>query len=206
MKHIKYFNEAIVNYKTDNLSEFESVILKEKMPVSFDKIKEIGEKYNIEVVDYDTFYKELPNDQRKYAPPKDVPAFAMVNRTTNNPRVILNVKYVTYELLEHCLHMLKHENVHVGQMNRKIDKSGGEFMGSVKDMKSYFSNKDEVMAFSQSISDMIMQQRPRSIEDAISKININPIYRDICRHVDRDILNRYRKYIYLYLENEFSNQ
>ncbi len=204
MKHIKYFNEAIVSYKTDNLSKFESDILKEKLP-SFEKVKEIGDKYNIEVVNYDTFYKDLPNDQqRKDAPPINTPAFAMVNRNTNNPRLVLNVQFLTSGLISHCLHMLRHENVHVGQIDRKVDKLGGEFMGNVKDTKSYFSNKDEVMAFSQSISDMIMQQKPVSIEAAMGKVKSNPLYMDICKHVDKQILNRYRKYIYLYLEDEFT--
>lgn len=204
MKYIKYFKESIINYKSVNLSNFEADILKEKLP-SFEKIKEIGNKYNIEVVDYDTFYRELPNDQQRKDAPKDVPAFAMVNRNTNNPRLVLNVKYLTNNLVRHCLHMLKHENIHIGQIDRKINKSIGEFMGDVKDMKSYFSNKDEVMAFSQSISDMIMQQNPKSISDAISKIKKNPLYMDISRHVDKNILNRYKKYIYLYIENEFKN-
>jgi hypothetical protein len=81
-----------------------------------------------------------------------------------------------------------------------------EFLGDVRDLKKYFSNKDEVMAFSQSISDMIMGRGPKNLKDAIQRIKNNELYNDIKKHVDEEILKRYQKYIFLYLEKEFENE
>lgn len=99
--------------------------------------------------------------------------------------------------------MLKHENIHIQQYGKKKVPEAGEFMGNISNKKEYFSNKDEVMAFSQSISDMIMDQNPKDINDAIRKLKFNPLYKDIQKSVDIEILQRYKKYIYLYLEKEF---
>jgi hypothetical protein len=210
MKYLKGFNEAIVYYETDNIKSFYDELsnkIETSKILTVEDVKEVGDKNDIEVVDYDTFYTELPSDQmRKDAPPKGIPAFAMVNPNTHKARLILNVSKVDKRLLDFAYHMLKHENVHVGQIGRKKDKTKGEFLGNIKDKKAYFSNKDEVMAFSQSISDMIMDQSPSSMEEAMKMLPRNPIYRDVSRSVDVDILKRYRKYIFLYLEKEFEKK
>ena len=74
-----------------------------------------------------------------------------------------------------------------------------------KKQKDYFSNKEEIMAFSQSICDMIMRFNPKSMESAIKLLNRNPLFLDIKKSVDNNILNRYKKYVFLYLEKEFEN-
>lgn len=202
MKHLRRFNEAIVEWETDNIKSFYNE-LKEKRNISFSDMKEVGDKNDIEVVDYDTFLNELPTEQmRKDAPPKGIPAFALVNPVTHKARIVLNVACVDGHLLDHIYHMLKHENVHIGQISKKKDKSKGEFMGDIRDTKAYFSNKDEVMAFAQSVSDMIMSKNPRSLEDAIKMIDRTPLWRPI-KSTDEKTQKRYKKYIYLYLEREF---
>ena len=210
MKYLKGFNEAIVDYETDNIKSFYDELsnkIETSKILTFEDVKEVGDKNDIEVVNYGTFYTELPSDQmRKDAPPKGIPAFAMVNPNTHKARLILNVTQVDKRLLDFAYHMLKHENVHVGQIGRKKDKTKGEFLGDVRDKKAYFSNKDEVMAFSQSISDMIMSQNPNSMEEAMKMLPRNPIYRDVSRSVDVDTLKRYRKFIFLYLEKEFEKK
>jgi hypothetical protein len=210
MKYLKGFNEAIVDYETDNIKSFYDELcdkIKTSKVLTFDDVKEVGDRNDIEVVDYDTFHTELPTDQmRGDAPPKDIPAFAMVNPNTHKARLILNVPQMDKRLLDFAYHMLKHENVHVGQIGRKKDKTKGEFLGDVRDTKAYFSNKDEVMAFSQSISDMIMGNNPSSMEEAMKMLPRNPIYRNVVNSVDKDILKRYRKYIFLYLEKEFEKK
>jgi len=210
MKYLKKFNEAIVDYETDNIKSFYDELSKKietSNILTFQDVKEVGDRNDIEVVDYGTFYTELPSDQmRRDAPPRGIPAFAMVNPNTHKARLILNVSQVNKRLLDFTYHMLKHENVHVGQIGRKKDKTKGEFLGDVRDKKAYFSNKDEVMAFSQSISDMIMSQNPNSMEEAMKMLPRNPIYRDVLKSVDVNTLKRYRKYIFLYLEKEFEKK
>ena len=213
MKHLKRFNEAIVEWETDNikalyqeLKDKLSNLPRLKYTLSFDDIKEVGEKHDIEVVNYDTFLNDLPNEQmKKDAPPAVVPAFALVNPTTHKARIVLNTNKVDKRLLDFIYHMLKHENVHVGQKMRKKDKSSGEFMGDISKTKEYFSNKDEVMAFAQSVSDMVMDQKPKTMEEAIKMIERTPLWRPI-QTVDEKTKKRYKKYIYLYLEREFEKR
>ena len=78
-------------------------------------------------------------------------------------------------------------------------------MGDISKTKEYFSNKDEVMAFAQSVSDMIMDMNPKSLEEAIKMINRTPLWRPI-QKVDEKTKKRYKKYIYLYLEREFEKR
>lgn len=207
MRYLKKFNEAIVDYETDNIKSFYDELsdkIKTSKFLTFQDLLEVGDENDIEVVNYETFQKELPSDQMRLDdPPKHTPAFALVNPNTHKARLVINVKKIDQRLLDFAYHMLKHENVHVGQIGRKKDKSKGEFLGDVKDTKAYFSNKDEVMAFSQSISDMIMNQNPKNIQYAIKMLPRNHLYRDILNSVDTNTLKRYRKYIFLYLEREF---
>jgi hypothetical protein len=213
MKHLKRFNEAIVEWETDNIKAFYQE-LKDKLSnlprlkytLSFDDIKEVGEKHDIEVVNYDTFLNDLPTEQmKKDAPPRGVPAFGLVNPVTHKARIVLNTNTIDQRLLDYVYHMLKHENVHVGQKSRKKDKSAGEFLGDVTKTKEYFSNKDEVMAFAQSVSDMVMDMYPKSLEQAIKMIDRTPLWRPI-QTVDEKTKKRYKKYIYLYLEREFEKR
>lgn len=210
MKHLKLFKEAIVDWETDNIKSFYnelkdrlSNLPKLQYAISFNDLKEAGENHDIEVVDYDTFLNDLPTEKmKKDAPPRGVPAFGLVNPTTHKARIVLNVNKVDKRLLDFIYHMLKHENVHVGQKSRKIDKSAGEYLGDVTKTKEYFSNKDEVMAFAQSVSDMIMDMNPKSMKDAIKMIERTPLWRPIST-TDEKTKRRYKKYIYLYLEKEF---
>jgi hypothetical protein len=206
--NIKKFNEAIIEWETDNIKNFyydAKEIISKNRKIEFNELKNIGDKYDIEVVDYDTFHSELPNDQmRKDAPPKGaVPVFALVNRVTEKARIVIQSTRIDIGVLDMAYHMLKHENVHIGQIKRKQGKGDGEFLGDVRDLKSYFSNKDEVMAFSQSIVDQIMGKNPKSLEEAKSELKYVRIWSDIKRNVDEKIKKRYIKYIFLYLEKEF---
>lgn len=211
MKHLKRFNEAIINYESDNIKAFyndlENIWLnlpKSEFIIKSDKVVEIGEKHGIEVVDYDKFYKELPESEKKTAPPSGV-TFALINPINNKPRVVLgNAKSgIDKRILDHIYHMLKHENVHIGQISRQKKRPEGK-LSDPNDKKLYFSDKMEIMAFAQSISDMLMDENPKSVKDAIKGLNYNPLWRDIkSAKVDKEVLNKYKKYIYLYLEKEF---
>ena len=206
MKHLKRFNEAIVEWETDNIKSFYQELNNKKLPLSFNDIKEVGEKHDIEVVNYDTFLNDLPTEQMKAdAPPRGVPAFGLVNPITHKARLVINTNTIDKRLLDFIYHMLKHENVHVGQKSRKKDKSAGEYLGDVSKTKEYFSNKDEVMAFAQSVSDMVMDQKPKTMEQAIKMIERTPLWRPI-QTVDEKTKKRYMKYIYLYLEREFEKR
>jgi len=183
MKHLKRFNEAIIDWETDNIKSFYQELKGRKFPLSFSDLKEVGDMNDIEVVDYKTFYDELPNEEmKKDAPPRNAPR----------------------HLLDYIYHMLKHENIHIEQKRRNKDNKG-EFLGDVRNKKEYFSNKDEIMAFSQSISDMVMDMCPYNMQEAIKMIEKTPLWREI-QILDDKVQKRYKKYIYLYLEKEFEKR
>lgn len=107
MKHLKRFNEAIVEWETDNIKSFYQE-LKDKLDnlprlkytLYFDDIKEVGEKHDIEVVDYDTFLNDLPTEQMKAdAPPKGIPAFGLVNPVTHKARLVIITQKFTSTLI-----------------------------------------------------------------------------------------------------------
>ena len=107
-------------------------------------------------------------------------------------------------ILPFLIHIIKHENIHKGQTSRsKID----YILPDANDKKSYFSDRNEIMAFSQSISDLLINMdRCRTIEECMSKLKYNELYQTIKKNVDQNVLKRYHKYIYLYLEMEFGKK
>lgn len=201
MKYLKRFNEGIIEYDSDNIKKFEQeTSLLNRNESTFEKIKEIGERNDIEVVTYKEFYDELPDSDKSTSPPDWVPVFALVNPDTNKCRIVLNLNMVSKETIKMMNHMIKHENIHISQNNKRNIKFT---LPDPKNREAYFSNKDEVMAFSQSISDMVMDLNPRDLKSAVGAVKITQLYRDIKNNVNADILKRYKKYIYLYLQKEF---
>jgi len=213
MKHLKLFIEAIVDWETDNIKSFyEEAKNSMNVFITFNNLKEIGDKYDIEVVDYDTFYSELPSDKMREDAPKkgQMPLFGLSNPVTHKIRIVMCVSKINSRDLDFAYHMIKHENIHVGQKKRKKSSDApAEYLGDTKNRKEYFSNKDEIMAFAQSISDMIMDQKPNTLKDAIKLLNSNRLWNNdikwlsYTKKIDIDIVNKYKKYIYLYLEKEF---
>lgn len=199
-------NEAIIDWKTENLEAFYRDCLNSLTgdEITFDEMKRIGAENDIEVVDYDTFLSELPSERLKADAPKkgSIPFFGLANPVTHKARVVVQKNSIKVSSLAFIYHMLKHENIHVGQLSRKGNKDHGEYLGDISDLKKYFSNKDEVMAFSQSISDMVMKFNPRNMEEAVKKLNSVALWNKIKMSVDSKTIKRYLKYIYLYLEKE----
>lgn len=176
MRHLIPFekiNEAIIDWEADNIKAFYDEAMSalfDKVSLTREELADIGAHHDIEVVDYDTFYNELPSDeQRRTAPPRGVPFFALVNETTRKVRIVMNAPSAGEEAINFIYHMVKHENVHIGQLKATSAKGHERALGGmdVTDMNKYFSNKDEVMAFSQSVVDMVMQKSPKDYEHAM---------------------------------------
>lgn len=206
MKHLKKFNEAIIDYKSENVEGFYKEckdLIETFFRITDSQLKEIAEKWDIETVDYKTFISDLPDTLKAGAPPPGI-LFALVNPETGKPRIVCDLKNISERELDHIHHMLKHETIHIGQKARSGGKGSGEGMDP-KDQKSYFSNKDEVMAFAQSISDLLMKSNPKNIGEALKGLDRNPLWNNIKRSVDTTTLQRYKKYIYQYLEKEFES-
>ena len=221
-----FVNESIIEWESHNIKDFykevydiiskdfDSKNKKATGVISINDLVSVGQKNNIEIVNYNQFYNDLEDTLKAGAPPKNQPFFATVNEKTKKIRIVLNNEYFENNpwrildtgFLDKIYHMMKHENVHLGQLSRTAPrKLGGD---DVSDMGKYFSNKDEIMAFSQSIADDVMGMNPKDMEDALKKLYYySRPWQDIKRTVkDHQLINRYKKYIYLYLKEEFKKQ
>ncbi len=200
-------NEAIIDWKEqEGVQEFYDDVVDmidvQRGSLSIDDVKAIGDHNGVEIVTYDEFLDELPEEVKHTAPPRQAGLFAMVNPVTGGPRVVISIPRIDKRAIDHIFHMLKHEAIHIGQYSRRPD----NVVTPIEDPKnqgSYFSNKDEVMAFSHSIADMLISSgKYDNAEDAMRNLNTIRLYNTIEKNVDDKILKRYHKYIYAYLKNE----
>jgi hypothetical protein len=211
MKYLKKFNEAIVDYKNEDIDGLMCKINEYPKGHRFEisDLVTLGAEYNIEIVDYNTFLNDLPERDKATAPPKSAQFFALVNPVTKRPRIVLNLTmpFIPKDFFNQVPlgDILKHEQIHVGQHSRRpnIDMP----LPEPKDKKTYFSNKDEVMAFAFSVAKEIVSMFPevRTPKEGFDKLIENHrrfrLYGDIKENTNKETLKRYHKYIYLYLED-----
>jgi hypothetical protein len=211
MKYLKKFNEAIVDYKNDDIDALMEEIntYPRNHRFQLEDLARLGAEYNIEIVDYQTFLDDLPERDKSTAPPRSAQFFALVNPITKKPRIVLNLvmPFVPKDFFDQVpiSDILKHEQIHVGQHSRRPNYDKG--LPEPKNQKDYFSDKDEIMAFSFSLAKEITTMFPsvttakEGIDKLIENSNKFRLYTNIKNNVDSSILKRYHKYIYLYLED-----
>ena len=184
--------------------------------IRFNDLKRIGDRNQIEVVDYDTFYRDLDDVDKPTAPPRrgGPPVFCLINHRTHRPRVVLIAPMVDERMAGFIIHMLTHENIHITQWNRKkadYDTRGmdmpGETLPDPNDKKAYMSDQREIMAYSHSITDILVREEGcRTMTEAVRKLKNNMIWKDVIKHCDEKVIKKYKKYIFLYLEKEFAKK
>jgi hypothetical protein len=214
MKHIK------------NFKLFEAVIMPQRLDNnsvvnSFESLIRYGQENEFDVVNYDEFYNSLPEADKKTAPPRHgIPFFALFHPVNKRPMFVLvdpNAARFIPNFKEIVDDIIGHEKVHAEQTRRKGDIEYS--LPSPTDKKAYFSNKEEIMAFSWTIANGL-SKRHRDIKSAMNSLDedfvmhrmgVRPeehkmIWSDIKRHCDNDVIKRYRKYIYMYLEKIFDEK
>ncbi len=204
MKYLKSYKESVI--VPDEMSH--------GIVNSFNSLVEYGEKNGFDVVDYNGFYQSLSDDDKKTAPPRYAsPFFALfhierkkpmfVLADANAPRFIPNFKEIVDDIIGH-------ERVHAGQVSRR---KGGEYILPDPNVeKNYFSNKEEIMAFSWSISNQILK-KSKTFDEAVLKLKsgniggvMGHLWTKINNICDEDVINRYRKMIYQYLDKSFKKE
>ncbi len=189
---------------------------------SYDDLIRYGEANGFDVVEYDEFYDSLQEKDKKEAPPRrGGPFFALFHPIRKKPMFVVSDRMFFDGMPPPPLGMfgrsrgmappprppykeivndiMGHEMIHKSQSERKkIEYS----LTSPNDKKKYFSDKDEVMAFSWSIANEI-SKGSNSLEGSLKKLKRNQIWMDVVKNCDSGIQNRYKKYIYLYLEYIF---
>jgi hypothetical protein len=204
MKHIKEFGL------------FEAVIMPSKIeddaPVnSFESAVEFGQRNGFEVVDYDEFYDSLGEADKRTAPPRrGMPFFALFHPIRKTPMFVLtdpNATRIIPNFKEVMLDIIGHEMVHSEQLRRR---GGIEFaLPDPLDRKAYFSNKEEIMAFSFTIANDLAktQSNPEEAMEELDRVTpFSPrgpqykmVWDTIRKTCDEKTIRRYRKYIYMYL-------
>lgn len=198
---------------------FEAIIIPQKIESdltinSFEDLIEYGKQNNFDVVDYDEFYNSLDDIDKTTAPPNGVPFFALFHPQHNKPMFVLNDKKVMNRFpnfKEIVDDIIGHELVHQEQTKRR---GGLEFsLPSPTEQNKYFSNKEEIMAFSWTIANEL-SKKSQTVQDAMHRLDSKgfersqwkQIWGTINRVCDDNIIKRYRKYIYMYLDDMISNE
>jgi hypothetical protein len=206
MKHLK------------NFQLFEAVIIPTKIEDnatvnSFESAVEFGNNNGFDVVGYDEFYNSLGPADKKTAPPrKGIPFFALFHPIRKRAMFVLvdpNAARFIPNFKEIMLDIIGHEKIHAEQTIRRGDIKFT--LPNPKDRKAYFSNKEEVMAFSFSIANDL-SKITRNLTSAMEKLQKgfggpnSMIWNEIKKYCDEKTIKRYKKYIYLYLEKIFNKE
>jgi hypothetical protein len=197
---------------------FEAVIIPSKIEDnsvvnSFESAVEFGQRNDFDVVEYDEFYNSLGEADKKTAPPRQgVPFFALFHPVRKKPMFVLsdpNAARFIPNFKEIMLDIIGHERVHAEQTSRRGDI---EFnLPNPRDRKAYFSNKEEVMAFSFTIANELSKV-VRSKEEGMEKLQrgiggqSGHLWFDIKKYCDEKTIKRYTKYIYMYLDKIFNKE
>ena len=223
MKNILNFkgfvNESVILPPTiDNVPRFQSL----------NDVIEFGDTIGVDVVEYDEFFDSLNDTDKETAPPRvpvggrmPPPFFALYHRERQKPMFVFNDTQVLRfipNFSEIFTDIIKHEFIHAEQGNRR------EIVFNLPDptdVANYFSDKDEVMAMSFSMANMILKMNNGNLDGSINDIKdykntllrygkyndripeVN-MFKDMEQNVDRKTFKKYIKYIYMYL-NELSN-
>jgi hypothetical protein len=179
----------------------------QKDTISFADLAIMAYGYGIEVVDYETFYEELPELWRKgNIPHKGIKIFGLANPVTKKPRLVITIDPIEKKDYNYISIVVSHEFVHSGQMNRM--KPGAIYIPpkTVYDLNVYYSDKQEIMAWSKTIVDDVMKTfKPSSFEEAMEILPKGHYYKrikDVFKN-DPKIWNKYLKNIYNYFKMEF---
>jgi hypothetical protein len=199
IKSFKLFEAIILPKELKSNSDISSIS-------SYDELVQYSNDNEFDVVKYAEFYKSLSDSDKKNAPPKGLPFFALFHPIRKKPMFVIsniNVPKVFPNFKTIVDDIIGHERIHSEQSKRKG--SIEYILPKPNDRKLYFSNKEEIMAFSYSIAkELIKFGKDSDWEDFNNtlkkRLRWSNLYADIKNYVDIEILNRYRKYIYLYVK------
>lgn len=184
----------------NGFKNFEAIIIPDiKLDSTLDDIKEIAIKNNVKVGSY----KDINNPPPKF--PIGPPYFSYFDIKTGDIVFIINNDGNIIPSINEFLIIIGHENIH-RQQDKKHPLPNPDY--TLKSREDYYSNKYEIMAFSWSIANDLFNtysHKNMSISEFFKKYSEeNRNWFFIKRIVSNSkTLNRYKKYIYLYLQYLF---
>jgi hypothetical protein len=201
MKYLKRFEAVIIPNKIENDYNIRT----------FGDLVEYGRINDFDVVEYDEFYNSLSEKNQKEAPPRHAPFFALFHPIKKRAMFVVSNRDIVrlLPIKEIVDDIIGHERVHAEQAMRKGDIEYK--LPSPNDKRAYFSDKDEIMAFSWTIANDLSKVS-RSVQSAFDKLDRGlrsqggMIWNDIKKYCDEETIKRYKKYIYLYLDKIFNKE
>lgn len=211
MKYLKTFKESIL---------MPSKMVGDYQIRNYEDLIRYSEDNNFDVVTYDEFHNSLSEVDKRTAPPKNapnVPFFALFHTINRKPMFVLNMPIPTNRINFGMFgpdfrsivnDIIGHEKVHQEQNNKRNGMAMNLPNPSI--LKSYFSNKDEIQAFSWTIANGLSKST-KDIKSAFNLLETTKgsrephfnIWNDIKKNCDDVVIKKYRKNIYLYLEEIF---
>ena len=174
-------------------------------PLTVYQINVTTRPFGVFFVTYDEFYDQLPEELKHTAPPRGIPLFGHVD-ANNNIKIVVSIPFIGVRELPFIHHMIQHESIHTGQWGKRAGRVEWT-LPNPKDRKAYFSDKDEIMAFSQSIVDLLItNQNVKDLGEVPQQLERNRLWNDIKSQVDDDVKRRYLKYIYEYAKNYLDSE
>jgi len=201
MKYLKRFEAVIMPNKIENDYNIRT----------FEDLVEYGRINDFDVVEYDEFYNSLSEKNQKEAPPRHAPFFALFHPIKKRAMFVVSNRDIVrlLPIKEIVDDIIGHERIHAEQAMRKGDIEYK--LPSPNDKRAYFSDKDEIMAFSWTIANDLSKVS-RSVQSAFDKLDRGlgsqggMIWNDIKKYCDEETIKRYKKYIYLYLDKIFNKE
>lgn len=206
MKYIKGFkelNESIIMPKDIKYKGDLDTIASER------EIRNICKENDFMCMKYDKFIKSLSEKDRNDAPGPSA-FFALYHPKYKKPTFVIS-SFIPRVTMREIANILSHETIHQEQDKRSAIKYALP-PGPEKDRRGYFSDKNEIMAFSYTIAKEISSSVNCDMESCIRIIkglrsgkehvpfNIIRLFQDLNRSIDDKTWRRYSKYIYQYCE------
>lgn len=189
---------------------------------TFNTLEDINlatEKYGIKFADFDTFYGSLEKDIEKKLAPKELVLiggvkFALFNKYQNTIMIVVEPE-VFLEFLRNSPRLegflgflkevLRHESIHLQQVDRMKDKSSYVLDSSpTHNAKKYWTEKREMMAYAQTLLDHLADQGLGK-EEILKKIQGGEeikswVWNVYSKVLDPEQMKLFRKYLYQYWE------
>jgi len=214
--NFKSFNEAVIEPY-----DFNKIInnIKSMSSITMDELKDMFIDLDVEFIDIDYFKSKLQTDKEIELVPVNMPhiipglRFAAHNVYTNKMYVcVVEDKFIETlnsdlgpiknGLLDLLEEILRHESIHKQQAEKRPNIQIRNLENSPMKMKKYFSSTDEIMAYADSF---ITQCHKRGLSDDrilyLLKTGSKASWvQDVYSKMDPDVQNRFRKYVYQYLD------
>lgn len=215
-----FINEAIINPIEINYHTLSGLVGTNLTRTELvDAINNILNSQGIYFLNYDSFYANLSESEKRGAPPRMAKAgpgikFAYFDTANNRMTIVYDddrfnpiegafLNDPRYEAFIHSLSkIIRHENVHM-QQHTKHPRTE---LPNAMNPKAYFGNQDEIMAHARTAADEIKHLPISQIKKILSGDKEPPMtslgmYRRTFRKDDPEY-KKFLKYLYLYLEDD----